>query len=100
MTSKTEKKSRFGILKIGAACFLSLGLFSGGIWASDFHSPRTAALGGAGHAGPLLNDGVYLNPSFASFLPSYSVSGNLLLFHGPDGPNGDPSYHGRNYNVS
>lgn len=43
---------------------------------SDFHSPRTAALGGAGHAGPLLNDAIYLNPSFSSFLPTYSLGMN------------------------
>jgi hypothetical protein len=44
--------------------------------ASDFQSPRTAALGGAGHAGPLLNDSIYLNPSYAAFLNAYSISGN------------------------
>jgi hypothetical protein len=36
-----------------------------------------AGLGGAGHANPLLNDSVYQNPSFASFLPVYSWSGNF-----------------------
>ncbi len=41
--------------------------------AADFHSPRTAALGGAGHASPLLNDALYLNPSYASFLPTYGI---------------------------
>src|ERR1700733_5937950 len=44
--------------------------------ASDFHSPRIAALGGAGHAGPLLNDSIYLNPSYAAFLPTYAIAGN------------------------
>ncbi len=44
--------------------------------ASEFRSPRAAALGGAGHANPLLNDSVYQNPSFASFLPVYSWAAN------------------------
>ncbi len=61
---------------------------------SDFHSPRTAALGGAGHAGPLLNDSIFLNPSFGSFFPTYSAGVNWLSYsHGPN--NG-----GRNYSVS
>ena len=35
-------------------------LFStGSALATDYHSPRTAALGGAGRAGPLLNDSIY-----------------------------------------
>ncbi|MEK6707037.1 MAG: hypothetical protein AABZ06_14760 [Bdellovibrionota bacterium] len=50
--------------------------------ASDFHSPRTAALGGSAHAGPLLNDSIYLNPSFSSFLTTYSISVNYLWFKG------------------
>lgn len=53
---------------------LILGTASGAL-ASDFHSPRTAALGGAGHAGPLLNDSIILNPSYTSFLPTYSLAG-------------------------
>ena len=44
--------------------------------ASDFQSPRTAALGGAGHAGPLLNDSIYLDPSYMAFLPTFAISGN------------------------
>lgn len=56
-----------------ASLLLLIGTVAG---ATDFHSPRTAALGGAGHAGPLLNDAIFLNPSFASFLPTYSVAGN------------------------
>ena len=43
-------------------------LASRDIFASDFQSPRTMALGGAGRAGPLLNDAILLNPSFAAFL--------------------------------
>lgn len=67
--------------------------------ASDFHSPRTAALGGSGHAGPLLNDSIYLNPSFSSFLPTYSVGTSYLKFTGDSGAS-EPKYYGRNYSVS
>src|SRR6185437_10296999 len=42
--------------------------------ASDYQSPRTAGLGGAGHAAPLLNDSIELNPAFGSFLPTYSMA--------------------------
>ena len=68
-------------------------------FASDFQSPRTLSLGGAGHAGPLLNDSIYLNPAFGSFLPSYAFALNYTTFSGPslDGVN---DYHGRLYNVS
>lgn len=70
--------------------------------ASDFQSPRTAALGGAGHASPMLNDAIYLNPSYVSFLPSYSLSGNYGFYGGPPtcdtcGPS-DP--HGHLLNAS
>ena len=52
---------------------------------SDFQSPRTAALGGAGHAGPLLNDSIYLNPSYSAFLPTYAVSANYAWANYQDG---------------
>jgi hypothetical protein len=58
--------------------------------AVEFHSPRTLGLGGAGRATPLLNDTIYLNPSYASFSPVYSLSGSYTSVK----PNG------RNYNVS
>jgi hypothetical protein len=83
------------------ACCVALIVWVTPSFASDFLSPRSAALGGAGHAGPMLNDAIYMNPSFVSFLPSYSISGNYLFFHGPsvdtEGP-GDP--HGHGFNVS
>ncbi len=41
--------------------------------ASDFHSPRTAALGGAGHASPFLHDAIYLNPAYGSFHATHSL---------------------------
>ena len=61
---------------------------------ADFHSPRTAALGGAGHAGPLLNDALYLNPSFIALLPTYSFSWNFAKFVSSE------NFYGRNLNAS
>ncbi len=52
--------------------------------ASDYHSPRTAALGGAGHGAPLLTDAIYLNPAMASFLPAYSVSTSYNGYEGKE----------------
>lgn len=63
--------------------------------AADFQSPRTAALGGAGHAGPLLNDSIYLNPSYMAFLPTYAVSGNYAWAKFQDG-----AYHYKIQNAS
>jgi hypothetical protein len=70
--------------------------------ASDFHSPRTEALGGAGHAGPLLNDALYLNPSFEAFLPAFSLSANYQLYSGgfSDPSLGNTDIHGHILNVS
>jgi hypothetical protein len=62
--------------------------------ASDFHSPRTMSLGGAGHAAPLLNDAIYLNPSFTSLVQSYGIASSYLKFKG------DQDSYGRLYNVS
>ncbi len=72
-------------------------------YASDFQSPRTAALGGAGHASPLLSDSIYLNPSFASFTKTHSLSTNYLKYDGgttttPEG--GITDYYGHNLNIS
>lgn len=74
----------FSVVLVGA-----LGLF-GTVEASDFHSPRTAALGGAGHGAPLLTDAIYLNPAMGAFLPTYAISTGLNSFSGPDDaePNG------------
>lgn len=69
--------------------------------ASDFHSPRTLALGGAGHAGPILNDAIYLNPSYVSFMPSYSLGFYYQWFEGAQKlPSGRPEIKGRSWNVS
>ncbi len=69
--------------------------------ASDFQSPRTAGLGGAGHAGPFLNDAIYLNPSFTSFNPFRSFSSNYLS-HSSDSvsPSGQSTIQGSSYNFS
>ena len=61
--------------------------------ASDFHSARTTALGGAGHANPLLSDAIYLNPSYASFIQTHSLSANYQKYQTAESP-------GRIYNVS
>jgi len=53
-------------------------------FASDYHSPRTAALGGAGRGGPLLTDAIFLNPAMNSFLPSYQVNGSFNSYSGKD----------------
>lgn len=88
-----QRKS-FGFLITGLTLGqLLLGSFNR-VHASDFHSPRTLALGGAGHAGPLLNDAIYLNPAFASLLKTYSASLSYLRYWGNE------PYRGRNYNVS
>lgn len=81
---------------------LLLALLPSAAWASDFHSPRTAALGGAGHAGPMLNDSIYLNPSYSSFLPTYSFSTNWLWFRGntQDFGQGPTDYYGYGLNAS
>jgi len=88
--------------KITVLCFLSFFLsFISASFAADFHSPRTAGLGGAGHAGPILNDAIYLNPSYTSFLPTYSVSYSFLKFSSSDESFlTNPFPNGRYYNVS
>jgi hypothetical protein len=57
--------------------------------AVEFQSPRTLGLGGAGRAAPWLTDAIYLNPSYASFSPIYTLTGSYTTFD-----------QGRNYNVS
>jgi len=57
--------------------------------AVEYQSPRTLALGGSGRAAPLLNDAIYLNPSYGSFVPSYSLATGWNWYD-----------QGHNYNVS
>jgi hypothetical protein len=87
-----------------SSIFLALALTSltgiTAVQASDFRSPRTSALGGAGHAGPILNDGIYLNPSYAAFLPTYGISINYLAYTSPTDPYGSQLYHGHILNAS
>jgi hypothetical protein len=61
--------------------------------AIEYQSPRTLALGGAGRGAPLLNDAIYLNPSYASFTPIYSIDTGYEWFDSDEAK-------GRNYNVS
>src|SRR5947209_4004303 len=75
--------SRLGLGLVFSTALI-LGSFGLSAQGSDFQSARTAALGGAGHAGPMLNDAIYLNPSYASFLPTYAIGGNWVTFNGKD----------------
>jgi hypothetical protein len=69
--------------------------------ASDYQSPRTAALGGAGHASPLFSDAIYLNPSYTSFIQVHALSASYLKYDGTiDTPDGSSDYRGHNLNVS
>lgn len=78
-----------------AAVAVLCALSASAAFASDFWSSRTASLGGAGHAGPLLNDAIYLNPSYVSLLPTYGLSGNYFNYSGDPGPAG----HGFNFSI-
>ncbi len=71
-------------------------LLAGTAHATDYYSPRTAALGGAGKAGPLGTDSIYLAPAMTSFLKGYSGS---VSYFGYDGPN-DSEPHGRVFHMS
>jgi hypothetical protein len=51
-------------------------------WATEFQSPRVAALGGAGRASPLSTDAIYINPSFIPQIPLHVLSVNYLSYHG------------------
>lgn len=74
---------------------IAAGSFAAGLssQASDFHSVRTVGLGGAGHAGPTVNDAIVLNPSYGSLLKSYSMAFNYLWYKETD-------FSGRQLNVS
>jgi hypothetical protein len=73
--------------------------FTSNLYASDFQSPRTAGLGGAGHASPLLSDAIYLNPSFVSFMKTHSLSVNYLTYKGIQDA-ATTGYSGNNINFS
>jgi hypothetical protein len=86
------------ILKLGVVLLAVLS--SQLSYGSDFQSPRTSALGGAGHAGPFLTDAVYMNPSYLPKVPFYAMGFNYVgytpgTFTNPGGgPQGD------NYNFT
>lgn len=84
---------------VSNALFFFLGSYANNLHAADYHSPRTAALGGAGHAGPILNDALYLNPSFASFSNTYAVQAGYQGYSPPsDAPAQNP--YGNIWNLS
>lgn len=85
MQPKRKKLNYYGNL-FSAALLLGAPLAQ-----ADFRPPRTSALAGAGRANPILNDAIYQNPSFASFLPVYSWSANFKALG---------QERGRAYNVS
>lgn len=84
------------IFSLIASVFFLAGPGATPSFASDYQSPRAAALGGAGHAAPLLNDAIYLNPSYSAFLQSYSVGVSYQNYYGTETGLGG----GRLYNVS
>ncbi len=53
--------------------------------ASDYQSPRTLSLGGAGHAAPLQTDPIVMNASHAAFLPAYQVTAAFQRYKGSTG---------------
>lgn len=61
--------------------------------AVDFMSPRLLATSGSGRAAPLLNDSIFINPAFASFLPTNTFSASWYDYTGD-------MNRGRNYSVS
>lgn len=62
---------------------LFVSIFSADALASDYQSPRAAGMGGAGHAAPILNDGIYMNPAIIALMPAYSVSASHESVSGP-----------------
>ncbi len=84
-----------GIATLGLLFFIS-------VHASDFQSPRTVGLGGAGHASPLFTDAIYLNPSFISFISTYALSLNYLAYSegNVNAPASSSDYSGNNTNIS
>lgn len=70
-------------------------------YAADFHSARVASLGGAGHAGPILNDAIHLNPAFTSFLKNhYAMAFNFGKYSGPSQDPAVDRYYGNVMNIS
>lgn len=90
-------------LTTGYLKLMIFGIFIGfSAFGSDYHSPRTDGLGGAGHASPVLTDAVYLNPSYSSYSKMRAFSASYLMFNGEqiDTPQGVSNYYGHNFNIS
>lgn len=77
--------------------FGTIALLSGSASATDFQSARTAGLGGAGHAAPILTDAIYMNPAMISFLNAYSVTVTRNSYSGPE--DSEPKGHILNASV-
>ena len=73
-------------MKLSLLIGITLGVsYSAWIHASEFQSPRVAALGGAGRASPLSTDAIYLNPSYIPQIPLHVISLNYLNYKGISG---------------
>ncbi len=70
------------------------------VYGSDFQSPHVMGLGGAGHATPILNDSIYLSPSFTSFNRYRALAANYLWHYSDPINSTDSQYKGQMYNVS
>lgn len=64
--------------------------------AADYHSAKTAALAGSGHALPSLVDQIYLNPASTSFAKTYNIHVGFSRFHGPE----ETEPKGRNFALA
>jgi hypothetical protein len=83
-------------MKMKASVFLGMALFAGyaqELKASEFQSPRVAAMGGAGRAGPLSTDAIYLNPSYIPHIPLHVLSLNYINYRGAGGDYYAPTGH-------
>ncbi len=94
---KKTMKFKYLDLSVFWSCLLLAALAGGNhqAHALDFFSPRSAGIAGSGIAGPLLNDSLFMNPSYASFLPTYAVGLTWATYGSQDNP-----IHGRAYSVS
>ncbi len=75
-------------IRVVRILFCLVAVIAGGATASASQSARSAALGGAGHAGPLFTEALDLNPSYLSLMNSYALSAQYLL------PATNPGSHG------
>lgn len=99
--TRNSSRPAWGVIQLFSLALVSWAALAQLAMADDFHSPRADALGGAGHAHPLLNDAIYMNPSFASFVQTYSFSVNYTPFYGgADEPGGKHELHGHVLNAS